>query len=370
RAESSDEVLLEITPAFRTFGRCSFEPSLSESFHTLSVGPPEKEILCNSIRSCPLISKVELSGQVNLLLLLFGSRARWEFFEVGSLCRNLKLDDVCEGKCCRNSLKWGSIYRWNSLKVGSLCRLFSSQIGCEGVMVMHRDYLKVTKEHLETLQELLEQTRALKPLDENLDYACKVVQRIQELLVYVSASCPFIVSENEKWAPATSHKKNNKLYVDTLGRVSYTNSSRSQPRINTKNDRIQRPSSKSEKNTIVEIVLWYFFADLDLEVEFRKHTYFICNLDGVDLLSGSCGTNNYTISLNDMMDVPLLLFIIQSSKTEKPVFMRIVGTRDVGITHQMSVARTLQQNGVVERRNHTLVEAARTMLIFSKSPLC
>ncbi|GJU65163.1 retrovirus-related pol polyprotein from transposon TNT 1-94 [Tanacetum coccineum] len=42
---------------------------------------------------------------------------------------------------------------------------------------------------------------------------------------------------------------------------------------------------------------------------------------------------------------------------------------NVGITHQTSVARTPQQNGVVERRNRTLVEAARTMLIFSKAPL-
>ncbi|GJU57032.1 retrovirus-related pol polyprotein from transposon TNT 1-94 [Tanacetum coccineum] len=42
---------------------------------------------------------------------------------------------------------------------------------------------------------------------------------------------------------------------------------------------------------------------------------------------------------------------------------------NVGITHQTSVARTPQQNGVVERRNQTLVEAARTMLIFSRAPL-
>ncbi|GJT87855.1 retrovirus-related pol polyprotein from transposon TNT 1-94 [Tanacetum coccineum] len=42
---------------------------------------------------------------------------------------------------------------------------------------------------------------------------------------------------------------------------------------------------------------------------------------------------------------------------------------NVGISHQTSVARTPQQNGVVERRNRTLVEAARTMLIFSKAPL-
>ncbi|GJZ10310.1 integrase, catalytic region, zinc finger, CCHC-type containing protein [Tanacetum coccineum] len=41
----------------------------------------------------------------------------------------------------------------------------------------------------------------------------------------------------------------------------------------------------------------------------------------------------------------------------------------VGIFHQKSVPRTPQQNGVVERRNRTLVEAARTMLIFSKAPI-
>ncbi|GJY18093.1 retrovirus-related pol polyprotein from transposon TNT 1-94 [Tanacetum coccineum] len=36
------------------------------------------------------------------------------------------------------------------------------------------------------------------------------------------------------------------------------------------------------------------------------------------------------------------------------------------IMQQFSIARTPQQNGVVERRNRTLVEAARTMLIFSR----
>ncbi|GKD96201.1 retrovirus-related pol polyprotein from transposon TNT 1-94, partial [Tanacetum coccineum] len=42
---------------------------------------------------------------------------------------------------------------------------------------------------------------------------------------------------------------------------------------------------------------------------------------------------------------------------------------EVKISHQTSVARTLQQNCIVERRNRTLVEAARTMLIFSKALL-
>ncbi|GJZ26291.1 retrovirus-related pol polyprotein from transposon TNT 1-94 [Tanacetum coccineum] len=41
----------------------------------------------------------------------------------------------------------------------------------------------------------------------------------------------------------------------------------------------------------------------------------------------------------------------------------------VGIFHQKSVWRTPQKNGVVERRNRTLMEVARTMLIFSKAPM-
>nr|GEX89085.1 retrovirus-related Pol polyprotein from transposon TNT 1-94 [Tanacetum cinerariifolium] len=41
----------------------------------------------------------------------------------------------------------------------------------------------------------------------------------------------------------------------------------------------------------------------------------------------------------------------------------------IGISNQVSSVRTPQQNGVVERINRTLVEAARTMLILSRAPL-
>nr|GFB65453.1 retrovirus-related Pol polyprotein from transposon TNT 1-94 [Tanacetum cinerariifolium] len=40
-----------------------------------------------------------------------------------------------------------------------------------------------------------------------------------------------------------------------------------------------------------------------------------------------------------------------------------------GIFHQKTVPRTPQQNGVVKRRNRTLIEAAQTMLIFSKASM-
>ncbi|GJW24197.1 copia protein [Tanacetum coccineum] len=41
----------------------------------------------------------------------------------------------------------------------------------------------------------------------------------------------------------------------------------------------------------------------------------------------------------------------------------------IGISNETSIARSLQKNGVVERRNRTLIEAVRTMLIYAKAPL-
>nr|GEY72305.1 putative ribonuclease H-like domain-containing protein [Tanacetum cinerariifolium] len=42
---------------------------------------------------------------------------------------------------------------------------------------------------------------------------------------------------------------------------------------------------------------------------------------------------------------------------------------EVGISQETSVVRSPQQNGVVKRRNRTLIEAARTMLIYAQAPL-
>nr|GEV18706.1 integrase, catalytic region, zinc finger, CCHC-type, peptidase aspartic, catalytic [Tanacetum cinerariifolium] len=81
------------------------------------------------------------------------------------------------------------------------------------------------------------------------------------------------------------------------------------------------------------------FCDSDLEVTFRKHSCYVRDTDGVELIKGSRGSNLYTISVEDIMKSSPIL------------------------------PRTPQQNGVVERQNRTLVEAARTMLIFSKAPM-
>ncbi|GJX75539.1 hypothetical protein Tco_0314134 [Tanacetum coccineum] len=58
------------------------------------------------------------------------------------------------------------------------------------------------------------------------------------------------------------------------------------------------------------------FCDLDLEVAFRKHICLISNLEGIDLLSGSRGSNLYIISLEDMMKSSPTCLLSKASKTK------------------------------------------------------
>ncbi|GJX65042.1 retrovirus-related pol polyprotein from transposon TNT 1-94 [Tanacetum coccineum] len=58
------------------------------------------------------------------------------------------------------------------------------------------------------------------------------------------------------------------------------------------------------------------FCDSDLEVAFRKHTYFVRDLDDVDLIKGSCGTNLYTISVEDMIRSSPICLLSRASKNK------------------------------------------------------
>ncbi|GKA48977.1 retrovirus-related pol polyprotein from transposon TNT 1-94 [Tanacetum coccineum] len=58
------------------------------------------------------------------------------------------------------------------------------------------------------------------------------------------------------------------------------------------------------------------FCDSDLEVAFRKHTCFVCNLEGVDLILGSRGTNLYSLSIGDMMASSPICLLSKATKTK------------------------------------------------------
>jgi transposase InsO family protein len=58
----------------------------------------------------------------------------------------------------------------------------------------------------------------------------------------------------------------------------------------------------------------------------------------------------------------------QTQETLKGFLRRAQNLEDEGIKHEFSFPYTPQQNGVVERKNRTLLDMARTMLDEYKTP--
>ncbi|GJV85867.1 hypothetical protein Tco_1525765 [Tanacetum coccineum] len=144
----------------------------------------------------------------------------------------------------------------------------------------HEDYIRITKENADTLRDIVEQARTSNPLDNALAYACMYTKQIQELLVYVSDTCPSSLSKSEKLVAVTPMNKarkvtfaktsttsdnntqiqvdvhqtqtTNKPLVPSTNEKCSTNASRSKPRSETKNNRIMQPLSSNQKYQKVE----------------------------------------------------------------------------------------------------------------------
>ncbi|GJR27020.1 retrovirus-related pol polyprotein from transposon TNT 1-94 [Tanacetum coccineum] len=158
------------------------------------------------------------------------------------------------------------------------------------------------------------------------------------------------------------------------------------------------------------------FCDSDLEVAFRKHSCYVRDTDGVELIKGSHGYNLYTISIEDMMKSSPICLLSKASKNKSWLWHRHLNHLNFGTindltrkdlvrglprlkfekdhlcsacqlgkskkhTHtpkdkntNLEVLNTLHmdlcgpmQAQTINGQNRTLVEAARTMLIFSKA---
>ncbi|GKA02916.1 integrase, catalytic region, zinc finger, CCHC-type containing protein [Tanacetum coccineum] len=63
---------------------------------------------------------------------------------------------------------------------------------------------------------------------------------------------------------------------------------------------IARNYTQPKRDTAFSRRRFYQFCDGDLEVAFRFNTFYVRNLEGEDLLTGSRDSNLYTISISDL----------------------------------------------------------------------
>nr|GEV11204.1 integrase, catalytic region, zinc finger, CCHC-type, peptidase aspartic, catalytic [Tanacetum cinerariifolium] len=89
------------------------------------------------------------------------------------------------------------------------------------------------------------------------------------------------------------------------------------------------------------------------------------NLEGVYLLKGGRSTNLYTINLHEMASASPICLMARASSTKSWLWHQRLSHLNFDTINDLARNDLV----VVERRNRTLVEATRTMLIFSRAPL-
>ncbi|GJR93402.1 retrovirus-related pol polyprotein from transposon TNT 1-94 [Tanacetum coccineum] len=139
----------------------------------------------------------------------------------------------------------------------------------------HLNYINHLKESVETVREIVEEARVVKPLDNALNYACQYTKLSQELLEYVIGTCPKSFNERDNKAPSTpvtrkkqvtfndkpgtsssntqKHEVHQKVQqtnvpvIHSTGVNTSTEASGSKPRSNTKKNRILPAKSENKK---------------------------------------------------------------------------------------------------------------------------
>ncbi|GJW92032.1 integrase, catalytic region, zinc finger, CCHC-type containing protein [Tanacetum coccineum] len=78
------------------------------------------------------------------------------------------------------------------------------------------------------------------------------------------------------------------------------------------------------------------FCDSDLEVAFKKHSCYVRDTDGVELIKGSRGSNLYTISVEDMMKSSLICLLSKASKNKSWLWHRRLNHLNFGTINDLA----------------------------------
>nr|GEW49799.1 retrotransposon protein, putative, unclassified [Tanacetum cinerariifolium] len=196
----------------------------------------------------------------------------------------------------------------------------------------HIDYLRNLKESVKTIHEIVEEAKVVRPLESSIVSAYYYTKHSQELLEY----------------------KTNVHVPPSTGVNRCTDASRSQPRSNTKKNRIS-PAKGVNK--------------MQVEEQPRANKSHLRTTNRVDSSSRSKSCSKHMTGDRSRL-MNFVKKFIGTVRFGNDHFGAIMGYGDYVIGNSVisrTIPRTPQQNDVVERQNRMLIEAARTMLIFSKA---
>nr|GEW69958.1 retrovirus-related Pol polyprotein from transposon TNT 1-94 [Tanacetum cinerariifolium] len=150
---------------------------------------------------------------------------------------------------------------------------------------VHLDYLKHLKKSVKALREIVEEARVERILDRSLASAYLYTKQSQELLEYVIGTCPKDFNKRDKkhaTTPLTRKKQ-----------VSFA-----EP-CETSSNNPQAPVEPQHVHKTNVPMIPPIEINCSTEAS-GKHSCHVRDTDGVELIKGSCGSNLYTISVEDM----------------------------------------------------------------------
>nr|GEU87622.1 integrase, catalytic region, zinc finger, CCHC-type, peptidase aspartic, catalytic [Tanacetum cinerariifolium] len=200
---------------------------------------------------------------------------------------------------------------------------------------VHLDYLKHLKESVATLGEIIEEARVEQPLDRSLSSAFLYIKHSQELVEYVIGTCPNDFNKRDKQIASTpvTRKKRFTFMESCETSTNNTLTHVKQHTMNQTNEPVIPSTGVKgyEYYVIGDSVIsrvYYAeglghnlfsvgqFCNFDLEVAFRKHSCYVQDTYGVELIKGSRGSNLYTISVEDMMKSSPICLLSKASKNK------------------------------------------------------
>ncbi|GJX61753.1 retrovirus-related pol polyprotein from transposon TNT 1-94, partial [Tanacetum coccineum] len=188
--------------------------------------------------------------------------------------------------------------------------------------LVHSNYIKHTQEEAAILREIVEQGKSQNPLNTSLDSA-------------LGNACPLTMITTTTEAPL---RKPTALENETPKSVVTLVYSR-KPRKSKTNVPIGNVTI-SRVYYVEGLGLNLFsvgqFCDSNLEVSFHQHTCFICNLEGVNLLTRSRGNNLYTLSLGNMMASSPICLLSMASKTKSWLWHRRLSHLNFGAINHLA----------------------------------
>ncbi|GJY62572.1 retrovirus-related pol polyprotein from transposon TNT 1-94 [Tanacetum coccineum] len=113
---------------------------------------------------------------------------------------------------------------------------------------VHLYYLKHLKKSVETLRKIVEEAKVEIPLDRSTVFACRYTKHPQELLEYAISTCPKAFNQQEKkQAPTPLIRKKQVIFDKQCDTSKLLHASESQPRSNTKKNRISPAKGVNKK---------------------------------------------------------------------------------------------------------------------------